>query len=105
MDRRFNDRRRASTRHEVDLEARLVIEGQVEPCVLRNLSQGGAFAASRKLPIGAEVTVMFRVPTLETELEVTAVVRWATDDGVGLQFGGVRAREAWALGQYLKKLG
>lgn len=98
-------RRRASTRHDVTVEAVLAFDARVILCVITNLSFGGAFASTPRFPIGSRGVVMFPVPGLELAIEVGAVVRWATDDGVGLQFEGLRAREVWALGRYFASLG
>jgi type IV pilus assembly protein PilZ len=95
---------RASTRVEVAIEARIDVAGEVTSCVLRNVSQGGAFADVARLAFGTQVMLSFRVPTATEVIEVAAVVRWSTADGVGLQFGGLRARDAWALGRYLEAL-
>lgn len=101
------DNRRSSTRHDVDIAGRIKIGGGGEPsgCQVRNLSMGGALVnIERKLPMGERVTVWFRVPTLENEIEAAGTVRWATDDGIGVQFDGLRARETWALGKYFESL-
>jgi hypothetical protein len=96
--------RRASTRHDVEIAAHLTIDGPPTECALRNVSQGGAFATVIGLGIGTAVTVRFEIPPVREIVEVTAIVRWTTSEGVGLQFGGLRAREAWALGRYLEAL-
>jgi hypothetical protein len=99
-----SDNRRSSTRHDVDISARIQIADAQEPCRIKNLSMGGALVAARKLAMGHRVTVWFAIPGLENEIETKATVRWATDDGVGVQFDGLRARETWALGKYLESL-
>lgn len=96
--------RRSSTRHDVEIPARIQIADAQESCEIRNLSMGGAFVAVRKVPMGQRVTVWFRVPTHESEIEATGTVRWATDQGIGVQFEGLRARETWALGKYFESL-
>ncbi len=93
---------RASTRVEVELEARLGNEGVLTPCVLRNVSRGGAFADVAGLAFGTDVMLWFRLPGSDSVIEVGAVVRWSTPGGVGLQFGGLRAKDAWALGRFLE---
>lgn len=98
------DNRRSSTRHDVDISARIQVGDAQEGCQIRNLSMGGAFVATRKLPMGHRVTVWFRIPTHEHEIEAAGTVRWATDQGIGVQFDGLRARETWALGKYLESL-
>jgi hypothetical protein len=98
------DNRRSATRHDVEISARIQIDGVQEDCKVRNLSMGGAYVGTRRLPMGHRVTVWFRIPTHENEIEATGTVRWATDDGVGVQFDGLRARETWALGKYFESL-
>jgi hypothetical protein len=99
------DNRRSSTRHDVDISGRIQSGTAPEPCQVRNLSMGGAFVSmGRKLPMGNRVTLWFRVPNLENEIEAAGTVRWATDEGIGVQFDGLRARETWALGKYFESL-
>ncbi len=97
------DNRRSSTRHDVDLPARIQVGDVTEDSRVTNLSMGGAGVQLRRLPMGQRVTVWFRVPTLEAEIHATGIVRWTTDDGaVGVQFDGLRAKETWALGEYFE---
>jgi hypothetical protein len=98
------DNRRSSNRHDVEIAARLQAGDAEEECQIRNLSMGGAFVAARRQPMGGRVTVCFRLPTHEAEIEAHGTVRWATDEGIGVQFDGLRARETWALGKYLESL-
>jgi type IV pilus assembly protein PilZ len=93
--------RRSQTRHDVDIAAHVGRDGQLSACTLRNLSRGGAFAEIGALPHGTAVTLWFELPDGSGAIEVDAVARWSTPDGVGLQFGSLRARDAWALGRYL----
>ena len=95
---------RASTRHEVELEARLGVAGEVVPCMLSNVSRGGAFATVGRLFAGTEVRLWFTLPTADGVIEIDATVRWSTPEGVGVQFGSMRARDAYALGRYLAGL-
>lgn len=94
---------RASSRHDVAIEARLDVGGVSIPCTLTNLSQGGAFAQVDKLAMGTSVKLAFSIDANGDVIETTAIVRWAAHDGIGLQFGGLRARDAWALGQFLRR--
>lgn len=89
----------------MDLPARIQVGDLTEDCRVKNLSMGGAGVQLRRLSNGLRVTVWFRVPTHEAEIQAAGVVRWATDDGaVGVQFDGLRAKETWALGEYFKSL-
>lgn len=98
------DNRRSSTRHDVDIAARMKVGDAPEDCRVKNVSMGGVLVTYRKLPMGARVTVWFRVPTLESEIEAAGIVRWSTDDAIGVQFDGLRAKETWALGKYIEAL-
>jgi len=61
-------------------------------------------AASVRHAMGARVTIVFKVPTIDEAIDVGAVVRWADDTSVGIQFDGLRARDVWALNEYFKQL-
>lgn len=98
------DNRRGSTRHEVDIPARIQVGGAQETCTIANLSMGGAFVTARRLAMGERVVLWFRIPTHETDIEAAGTVRWSTDQGIGVQFDGLRARETWALGKYFESL-
>ena len=80
------DNRRTSTRHEVDIAARIKVGAEPEDCRIGNLSMGGAFMMMRRLPMGERVTVYFRLPTHDSEIEAVGTIRWSTDQGVGVQF-------------------
>lgn len=100
------DNRRTSTRHHVELPCTLTIvsEGAPAQLVLVNLSIGGALVRRPRLPLGVRVEVTFQVPTLEHAISTGAVVRWSTDDEVGIQFDGLRPRDVWALSKYFESL-
>lgn len=55
------------------------------------------------LPYGTPVTLEFFLPALKEDARLTATVRWVKDDGMGVQFGSLRAREVWALNQLFKE--
>ena len=101
----MSDNRRTAKRHDVDVACTFQArEAAAVETRITNLSVGGAFVNTKRLPMGGRVHVSFRVPTIESAISIGAVVRWATDDGVGVQFDGLRARETWALGKYLESL-
>lgn len=54
------------------------------------------------LAYGTRVKVQFPLPALRETAEIEATVRWGGDDGMGVQFGSLRAREVWALNQLFK---
>ena len=101
----MSENRRTSTRHSVSIVSKLTVDGAADECTLVNLSLGGAqVVAKQQLPMGVRCQLAFRVPTLEDVIDVGATVRWADDQGVGLQFDGLRARDVWGLNEYFKQL-
>jgi len=99
-----SENRRTSTRHDVDLPITLVMNGVAVEKRTLNLSLGGALVAMKRVPMGEKVTVTFSVPTAEAPIEAAATVRWSTDDSVGVQFDGLRAKDVWALNKYFELL-
>jgi hypothetical protein len=98
------DNRRTSTRHAVSIVTQLTLDGTVHHYTMVNLSLGGALVAGTRLTMGTRVQIEFRIPTLDHAIEIGATVRWSDDNGVGLQFDGLRARDVWALNEYFKQL-
>jgi len=69
------------------------IQGQAS-----DLSLGGMFVRTDKpQPFGAEVIVHATLTAKKTPFELAAVVRWTRDDGMGLQFLPLGARETHAI--------
>ncbi len=99
------DNRRSSTRRNVDIAARMKVGDAPEDCRVLNVSMGGVLVTCHKLPMGVRVTVWFRVPTLDQEIEASGIVRWSADEAIGVQFDGLRAKETWALGKFIESLG
>jgi PilZ domain len=104
------DNRRSSTRHEVAIDVTVMVRGRsIESSLeqrlestIKNMSLGGAFVAlGRRLAIGTPVSLLFRIPTHDQPIETDAVVRWSSDEGVGVQFEGLRAGEVFSLGKFL----
>jgi hypothetical protein len=100
----MTDNRRTSTRYDVWIEAKLTVASASLDVTMTNLSLGGALIAGTKQPMGQRCQVSFRVPTLETPIEIGSVVRWSDAKGIGIQFDGLRAQEVWALNEYFKRL-
>ncbi len=102
--------RRSATRHEVAIAVTVVVRGrsigssleQKLESTIGNLSIGGAFVMmGRRLTIGTPVSLSFRIPTHEQVIEAEATVRWNSEEGVGVQFDGLRAAEVYALTRML----
>ena len=102
----MSDNRRSATRHDVDVPCTFSDGASPTPNETRisNLSIGGAFVVVPRLPMGQRVQLRFRVPTQEEAISTGAVVRWATDQGVGVQFDGLRPKDVWALSRYFETL-
>lgn len=80
-------------------------EDRIE-CVTRNVSLGGMYLLTdTRPPYGAKVMLELYLPALKERANIEAVVRWVKEDGVGVQFGSLRAREVWALNQLFKEEG
>jgi hypothetical protein len=98
------ENRRTSTRHGVELPITLVMNGVTTELRTMNLSLGGALIGMQRLPMGVRVTLRFAVPTQGDPIEAGATVRWSTDNSVGVQFDGLRAKDVWALNKYFEQL-
>ncbi len=108
----MSDKRRA-TRHPVDLPCTLYVEAagvdasqrEVRSTRIVNLSIGGALITHARAPMGQRLHITFRVPTLAEEaIAIGGIVRWSTDQEIGLQFDGLRPKEVWALSKYFEQL-
>jgi type IV pilus assembly protein PilZ len=90
-------------RHErvsVDLAVELAVPGRESrlPARARDLSVGGMQVASTStLPVSTEVVAHVWFPDQDHPLALPAVVRWAREGGLGLQFGLLGARETHAI--------
>lgn len=81
----------------------VIHEGQRIECVTRNVSLGGMYLLSdQPLAYGAEVQVEVFLPALREHATIDCIVRWEKPDGMGVQFGSLRAREVWAFNQLFK---
>jgi len=107
---RFEEQR-AAPRFEVEASATVEVEGAEHEARITNLSLGGAglvMMALVPLPVGTRMGVSFPVPGLETPISVQAEIRWVSNIDqrtMGVQFvTGLRARETFALQQWLKRL-
>jgi hypothetical protein len=57
----------------------------------------------QSLAFGATVKLRFRLPTMDSDTEVDATVRWNKDKAFGLQFGSLRAKDVWGLNRFFEK--
>lgn len=100
----MSDNRRIATRHPVSIPATISVAGKQVSCTLSNLSLGGAFLDTERLPMGQRVLLSFRIPGHDDLLETQSTVRWTTSTGIGVQFDGLRARDVWALNRFFEQL-
>ena len=100
---------RISERVATSLPIRIERGDAVIEATTSNLSLGGALVTAGMSPpptMGETFAVALALPTLAEPLRAKAQVRWIGSTGeYGLQFiTGFRARETWALGQWLDRI-
>ncbi len=99
----MNTGRRVHERYDRRLKVVVKHEAGEIPCVTLNVSLGGMYLlCDDGLPYGTRVRLLIHLPALREDAEIDAVVRWKKPDGMGVQFGSLRAREVWALNQLFK---
>jgi hypothetical protein len=91
--------RRTTARYEVTIPVMVEHHCRIETGLTRNVSLGGMFVTvADRVPPGTNVILRFFLPHLSEPILAPAQVRWVADQtGLGLQFGGLRERETWAL--------
>ena len=95
---------RSNTRHPVSIDTTVTFQGTESAQTIVNLSLGGALLSfGERLAIGSRLNLVFRIPTADVDISIGAIVRWAGDDSMGVQFDGLRAREVWSINEYFKK--
>ena len=103
------EHRRADRRYDRRIEIEVTANGVAFATHTRNLSLGGMYIiADRALPFGTKVKLRFTVPTQTEVIEVEGEIRWVESEdgdthGMGVQFGGLRARDVWALNKFFEK--
>jgi uncharacterized protein (TIGR02266 family) len=102
------EHRRADRRYDRRLEVEIAVDGTSFQTYTRNVSLGGVYLiADRPVRFGSKVKLKFVVPTQPEPIEVEGEVRWvesadAGTQGIGIQFGGLRARDVWALNKFFE---
>lgn len=67
----------------------------------RDISLGGMYIASEVRPeLGRTLTIQLTLPGNATVLTLPAVVRWFSDDGFGVQFQLLGAKETHAITRF-----
>ncbi len=100
----MNTGRRVHERYDRQLDVVVIHDGNRLECVTLNVSLGGMYLLTdRPLAYGSKVQVEVFLPALRENAVIDCVVRWEKPDGMGVQFGSLRAREVWALNQLFKE--
>jgi type IV pilus assembly protein PilZ len=90
----------------LDVEVDVVVKGSSEHLAGRSkdISVGGmSVVTSAPLPFGTELVVSLTLPGQKSAFALPAVVRWRSNDGMGLQFGLLGARETHAITELTKE--
>ena len=96
--------RRVHERYERALKVKIAHDEGGFEAVTQNISLGGMYLITDQvLPYGAKVKLTLFLPALKEDVELEATVRWTKPDGMGVQFGSLRAREVWAFNQLFKE--
>ena len=102
------EHRRADRRYDRRIDIEVTGDGTAINSYTRNVSLGGVYViAQRTLPFGCKVKLRFKVTTQAEPIEVEGEVRWVEAEdgdthGMGIQFGGLRARDVWALNKFFE---
>jgi hypothetical protein len=71
----------------------------------RNIGVGGAFVVTPLAqPVGTELDLELQLPTSDQVFALRSLVRWATHDGMGVQFVGVDVDILLELNDYFATL-
>ncbi len=103
------EHRRADRRYDRTIDIEVIADVATVQAKTRNISLGGVFiTASSPLPFGSKVKLRFSVPTQTEVIEIDGEVRWVENEeggthGLGIQFGGLRARDVWALNKFFER--
>ncbi len=95
--------KRAQTRYAYRLPLQIEVKGETFTGDSVNFSlEGMLIETERAFSLGTTLTLQFRLPALDVDTVVQAVVRWSKDGRHGVQFGSMRARDVWALNKLFK---
>lgn len=96
--------RRVHERYDRSLKVTVRTGETVIECVTKNISLGGMYLVTEnELPYGTSVELEVYLPALREDVSIEATVRWNKPDGIGVQFGSLRAREVWAFNQLFRE--
>ena len=70
----------------------------------KDISLGGVYVACEEAPaFGTELTIIGKLPGMNSESRLPGVVRWSGADGFGVQFGLLGARETHAIVKLMRR--
>jgi uncharacterized protein (TIGR02266 family) len=70
----------------------------------KDVSVGGMFIETIYVaPFGSEVVIRMRLPQGKDELVLPGTVRWVRDDGMGIQFGNLGAKETHEITEVVRR--
>ncbi len=97
--------RRTSRRRTLGIPAALRCGGTIVPVFTLNIGSGGmAVRAMTALTAGARVTVRFRLPRPQRDIEVAARVVWSDrQSALGLQFEDVATADQAAIDEFVER--
>jgi len=94
--------KREHAREEIHTPVSYERQGENATGYAKDISMGGMFIqADWAPPFGTKLTVRCQLPRSKAEIQLPSIVRWAKDDGFGVQFGLLGARETHAIAQLL----
>jgi hypothetical protein len=71
--------------------------------VAKDISLGGMFILTDfPTRVGEDIVVYLTLPGGQHELALPAIVRWSREDGMGVQFGQLGARDTHAIIQFME---
>ena len=104
-ERRHHFRGKARTGHDLGVRYRAVGESEWIAAAARDVGAGGAFITTEAArEIGTEIVVELVLPTSDQVFTLSAVVRWSSPDGMGVQFVGESAEVLLELTDYFATL-
>lgn len=105
-ERRHHFRGKARTGHDLGVRFRAVDEPDWTAATARDVGAGGAFIviAAPAPEIGTEIVLELVLPTSDQVFTLSAVVRWTSPEGMGVQFTGEPAGVLLELTDYFATL-
>lgn len=97
-------RKRQFDRIPAELDVEFMVDGRVVHARSKDISLGGMFIETDSPPpYGTQLRVHVTLPDLARPVVIEAIVRWTAPSGMGVQFGGLRIAETWAIHRLPKR--